>query len=213
MKLQDYRAASRPSMLRIFVLLLSFLLPFAARAANEPADVVNTLHAALLDAMLHGDTLGCSGRLQRLEPVIASTFDLPFIAQHILKRRWESMTPAQREQFTATLKDLTVVTYATNFSHNSGVQFSTKESRALSKERYQVRAMLTPAHDDKVALDYFLQQSDGRWRVINVIADGVSDLALRSTQYDKVYTQSGFEGLMAKLREQIKSNRAPCNAG
>ena len=203
-------------MLRNSLAVLCFLLPsllsWTARAANEPADVVSTLHAALLDNMQHGDTLGCSGRVQKLEPVIAATFDLPFIAQHILKRRWESMTQPQREQFIGTLKDLTVVTYATNFSHNSGVQFSTKESRALSKNRYQVRAMLIPAHDDKVALDYFLQQSD-RWRVINVIADGVSDLALRSTQYDKVYTQSGFEGLMAKLREQIKSNRATCNAG
>lgn len=200
---------------RIFLLLLSFLLPsllsWEARAANEPAEVVNTLHGTLLDAMQHGDTLGCNSRIQKLEPVIAASFDMPFIAQHILKRRWESMTPAQREQFIGTLKELTVVTYANNFSHNSGVQFSTKESRELSKNRYQVRAILSPAHDDKVTLDYFLQQSD-HWRVINVIADGVSDLALRSTQYDKVYAQSGFEGLMAKLREQIKSNRATCNA-
>ncbi|MBX9929919.1 MAG: ABC transporter substrate-binding protein, partial [Gemmatimonadaceae bacterium] len=34
-----------------------------------------------------------------------------------------------------------------------------------------------------VTLDYVLHDTAGEWRIINVIAEGVSDLALRSTQY------------------------------
>ena len=188
--------------------LLSFVSP--AWAAPEPDAVVGNFHAALTDAMEHGEALACKGRIDKLQPTVVTTFDIPFLASHILRRRWETMSAQQRTDFTATLQELIVVTYASNFSHNSGVKFATVETRDLAGGRRQVRARLTPAHDEPVTLDYFLQQKDGAWRVINVIANGVSDLALRSSQYDKIFAQSGFDGLMAKLRKQIASDRAAC---
>lgn len=190
--------------------LLMFLLTPAARAASEPDAVVGAFHAALADAMARGETLGCKGRIDRLRPVIVATFDIPLLASLILRRRWEGLAAPQRAEFTALLQDLIVQAYASNFSHDGGASFATVESRELAGGRRQVRTRLMPPHDDAVTLDYFLQQTDGGWRVINVIANGVSDLALRSTQYDKVFEQSGFDGLMAKLRAQIAADRAAC---
>ena len=192
----------------LFLCILSFVS--TARAAPEPAAVVENFHAALADAMQHGEALGCKGRVEKLQPVVVATFDIPFLASHILRRRWETLSAQQRADFTATLQELIVVTYASNFSHDSGATFATVESRELTGGRRQVRARLTPAHDDAVTLDYFLQQSGGTWRVINVIANGVSDLALRSSQYDKIFAQSGLDGLMTKLRDQIAGDRASC---
>ena len=38
----------------------------------------------------------------------------------------------------------------------------------------------------------------------------VSDLALRSSQYEKIFDDSGFDGLMDKLQKQIAADRAAC---
>ena len=47
--------------------------------------------------------------------------------------------------------------------------------------------------------------------MINVIADGVSDLALRSSQYDQIYKERGFDGLLAWIRGQDKKTLADCS--
>ena len=191
-------------------LFLTLSLALPAMAAAEPAAVVEKFHAALTDAMEHGAQLGCKGRVDQLAPVIAQTFDIPFIASHILRKRWDKLTPEQRTEFTTVLNDLIVQTYASNFSH-PGPKFATVETKD-SGSRKQVRTKLTPTHDEPVTLDYFLQKSGEDWKVINVIANGVSDLALRSSQYDKVFEQSGFDGLMAKLGKQVAADRAACNS-
>ncbi len=191
------------------VLVASLLIPGVAAASGDADAVVTGFHAALTDAMAHGAELACKGRVAKLEPVIGSAFDLPFIANHILRKRWDKMTPEQRSAFTATLKELTVETYASNFSH-PGVKFQMVETKALSPTRKQVRMRLIPAHDEPVSLDYFLQKSGDDWKIINVIANGVSDLALRSSQYDKVFEDSGFDGLMSKLHKQIEADLAAC---
>jgi len=190
-------------------LFLTLWLAVPAMAA-EPEAVVDNFHAVLTDAMDHGAQLGCKGRVDKIGPVIAQTFDIPFIAAHILRKRWDKLTPDQRTAFTAILHDLIVQTYASNFSH-PGPKFATLETND-SGPRKQVRTRLTPTHDEPVTLDYFLQKSGDGWKVINVIANGVSDLALRSSQYDKVFEQSGFDGLMAKLQKQVAADRAACSS-
>jgi phospholipid transport system substrate-binding protein len=197
-------------MLRVVVaVLLVSLTSGTARAAAAPEGVIDGFHAALTDAMAHGAELGCKGRVAKLEPVIVHAFDVPFIANHILRKRWDKLSAEQRSAFTTTLKDLTVETYASNFSH-PGTKFERVEVRELTPTRRQVRARLVPAHDEPVTLDYSLQKSGEDWKIINVVANGVSDLALRSSQYDKVFVDSGFDGLMSKLHKQIEADLAAC---
>jgi phospholipid transport system substrate-binding protein len=192
------------AVLLLFVALV--ILPEAVRAAQAPEVVVERFHAALTEAMKEK---GCKDRIDRLEPVIDSTFDMDFIASHILRRRWEKVTAEQRSAFMLMMKNLTVQTYASNFS-KPGPTFTTLESKSVSATRSQVRTRLAPRQDDPVTMDYFLQKSGDSWKIINVIANGVSDLALRSSQYDKVFEQQGFDGLMDKLQKQISADRAAC---
>ena len=74
-----------------------------------------------------------------------------------------------------------------------------------------VHARLQPGSGDSVAFDYILHGKDGNFRIINVIADGVSDLALRSTQYNALYEKKGFTGLMSWLQDQSKKMQANCD--
>jgi len=46
---------------------------------------------------------------------------------------------------------------------------------------------------------------------VNVLADGVSDLALRATQYDSLFKSQGFEALMSKLYQQTRQLKARCS--
>jgi len=200
--------------LRTPLLSLFFGLIFctpAAFAAGTPADVVNAIHAALLNNMKHGKEYGCDGRIKHLQPVVDASFDVPLIAQTVMRRHWSELSDAQRTQLIAEFREVTVVTYASNFNSFGGEAFTTQDTQSLPNGDQMVHARLQPGSGDSVAFDYILHGKDGNFRIINVIADGVSDLALRSTQYNALYEKKGFTGLMSWLQDQSKKMQANCD--
>ncbi len=189
---------------------LIFCTP-AAFAAGTPADVVNAIHAALLNNMKHGKEYGCDGRIKHLQPVVDASFDVPLIAQTVMRRHWSELSDAQRTQLIAEFREVTVVTYASNFNSFGGEAFTTQDTQSLPNGDQMVHARLQPGSGDSVAFDYILHGKDGNFRIINVIADGVSDLALRSTQYNALFEKKGFSGLMSWLQDQSKKMQANCD--
>lgn len=197
-------------MLRSLVIFLLVCTPLAAFADDSPAATVTAFHDVLIDNMKNGAKLGCSGRIAQLSPAVDKDFDLPFLAQRVLRRQWKDLSPDQRKAFLDTFRTLVIGTYADQFSSFGGESFTTLETQALADGTQLVHAMLKTGSRDTVRFDYVLHQTDGRWRIVNVVADGVSDLALRSTQYEGAFKAGGFDGLMMLLNKQIQGNKSHC---
>ena len=51
--------------------------------------------------------------------------------------------------------------------------------------RAQVQTAIVRPGEADIPLEYLLQQKDGAWRIINIVADGVSDLALKRAEYQR----------------------------
>ena len=202
-------------MLRTPVITLALTLaacfPPIALAANDPADTVTALHGVLIDNLKSGTKLGCSGRLQRLGPAVDLDFDLPFLAQRVLRRQWKDLSGEQRKQFVDRFRELVVGTYASQFAAYAGERFTTLDTQDLADGTKLVHASLATGKDN-VSFDYVLHDVAGTWKIVNVVADGVSDLALRSSQYDKAYKAGGFDGLMSLLATQIAGNKDDCKS-
>ena len=64
--------------------------------------------------------------------------------------------------------------------------------------------MKIPGEKD-VKFDYMMKKKDEGWQIINIIADGVSDLALKRSDYTSVLNREGFDALIAKINEKIES--------
>ena len=45
---------------------------------------------------------------------------------------------------------------------------------------------------------------NNQWRIVNIIVNGVSDLALKRAEYNSLLEREGFQALIAKLEEQIR---------
>lgn len=176
----------------------------------SPADTVNALHASLTEAMSRSAQLGCEGRTQLMQPAVDAAFNLPFVAQRALRRHWQTLDAAQRERLTATLRTSFVATYATEFAQAGAVSFATGATETLANGDALVHSRLTPKGRSAITLDYVLKPQGKSWQVVNVLADGVSDLALRATQYDSVMKTGGLDALQAGLDAQINNLKARC---
>lgn len=196
---------------RLRLLLIILMLTLPAHAAASAETTVDSLHKALLGNMKQGQSLSCAGRIQNLRPAIESGFDLPYLAQKILRKRWQQLSEPQRKAFTSALKDMVIATYASQFSSFNGESFETVGSEDLAAGSQVVHSKFRHG-GETVSFDYVLRNHDGGWRIVNVIAQGVSDLAIRSTQYESVFKQKGFDGLMTYLHAQTARSKSGCQA-
>ncbi len=185
-------------------LVLCTVLPGAAQDSDAVA-TVDELHTALLDIMQNANSLGLAGRRDRIAPVIRESLDLPFITRFALGRHWLELSTEQRDTIVDVFSRWTIAHYASRFNGYSGEQFETVSSEPARRGRQLVRTVLEVSNDrgENVTLDYLLHEIDGKWRIVNVIANGVSDLSLKRADYGAVVKAQGLDELIAKLNAQI----------
>ena len=191
--------------LAIALLLLTLPVPASASANDSAAKVVEKLHAELLGVMKEADALGYKGRYQRLAPVVTSSYDLPFISKIVVGRYWNKFSSEQKEEFIKTFTKLSIATYANQFSGYSGERFKTISAEESTRGRLLIKTVLVKSNGEEVELDYMLHEKERQWQIINVIAQGVSDLSLKRAQYTSYLKENGFDGLMQKINDKIKS--------
>lgn len=171
--------------------------------ANTPEAAITALDAALIQSMQGGSRLGYRGRYRIVAPVVQGAFDYPQIASLTLGAYWEKLSPEQQKEFVGVLADYTAATYAARFDSYNGEHFSIMRSETLHPGTEGVFSTFTE-HNGKVhRFDYILQKQGGQWRIVNVFADGVSDLALKRAEYTETVQKKGFAALVAHLKAQI----------
>jgi phospholipid transport system substrate-binding protein len=174
-------------------------------ATDSPVATVTSLQQGLI-AAARGTSV--DERYRTLEPLIVATHDLPYIAEFGLRRQWSSLAEAERQRFIAAFQRLSVMTYAARFASAGPTTFRAVEPAVPADSgRAQVATAVARAGMPDVRLEYLLQQGEGGWRIVNIVADGVSDLALKRAEYQRVFASGGIDGLVAELEEQTRRLR------
>lgn len=191
-----------PAIALVFVSL--WLIPKLTIANDDkPASkVVERLQSTLLEVMKDANRLGYQGRYARLEPIVSETHDFTYILRAILGESAAQLTPAQLTEAADEFRKVSIATYAREFDGYSGETFTTLDEKANARGSRLVRSVMQSPSGTRVSFDYVLHQSGGEWRIINTIADGVSQLATDRTQVLPVLKEQGFSGLMNWIRSR-----------
>ena len=70
-----------------------------------------------------------------------------------------------------------------------------------------MRSQLIKSDGGIVNFDYVLHQTEGKWRITNILFDGVSDLAIKRGEYRAIMQRDGFQALIEMLKEKIALTR------
>ena len=194
-----------PETMRVLLTIVLILCSMGVAAVDQgsPESVVERLHEALLRAMTQADSLGYQGRYQLLNSILVESFDIPTIGRIVTGRYWKEASDDQRASFVEVFERLITATYAANFSGFSGQHFSTI-SVEQGRSAMIVNTELVTT-EDTIQLRYMLTGGDQKWQIVNVIAQGVSDLSLKRADYTAVIKKEGFSSLINRLNDKISA--------
>lgn len=181
----------------------------AEESTADPAAVVARFQSELLSVMKEAEALGYQGRFEHLAPAVRESHDLAAIAQIAVGRYWDDLSEEQRTELVDTFSRLSIATYADRFDGYSGETFETKSSNELSPDVASVHTIFRRPGKQEIRFDYILYKSDDRFRIVNIVVDGVSDLALKRAEYAGILDDDGFDALISQLQEKIAAHSEP----
>lgn len=190
--------------------LLSAILIFPVTIAsaddtqsNGPEQVVRAFQETLIQAMQKGDELGYQGRFELLAPAIDHSHDIDSIIRSALGANWNTLNKEQQQNITEAFRKLSIATYAERFNHHEGERFEIIEQRPLPRDQILVRSKFIQNDSNPINFDYVLRNGSEGWRIINILVDGVSDLALKRAEYNAILKRDGFPALLDMLEQKI----------
>lgn len=191
----------------VVAVAMLLIMPFSSWAETQerasPEQIVNQLHEALIKAMREGPKLGYQGRYDLLAPVVDQTHDLDFIARTALGANWTQLTAEQQRAFKDVFRKLSIGSYAGWFKSHEGERFEFLERQPMPRDQVMVRTRLVQKGGEPVRFDYVLREGKEGWRIVNVLADGVSDLALKRVEYRAILQRDGFASLIDMLKKKV----------
>ena len=184
------------------VLSVACLSP--AVAADEAQQVIERLHAALLDVMRDAAELGYEGRYEQLEPVLEESYDFPFMIRIAVGPAWRELEEDQRERITELFTEMSIATYAVRFDGYDGERFETLDHEPGPRDTVLVHSRIVLSDEEPVELSYLMKEFDGDWRIIDVLLEArYSELARQRAEFAAVLRNGGAADLVATLQRKI----------
>ena len=192
--------------LAILTLSLSSLYATSAFSQEESAtarQIIDKFQTELIHVIKDGKKLGYAGRYEKLEPAVVNSHDLPKIARIVVGKEGEKLTEEQQKKLADVFTRISVASYAHNFKDFSGEEFIIDSEEETKNGGVVIHSHLTIPDDKPVKFDYMLKEKGASWRIINIIANGVSDLALKRSEYTAILQRDGFDALISQINEKI----------
>lgn len=186
------------------VLLFGTANAFAAgEEAASARQIVEKFQSELIAVMKDGKKLGYKGRYERLKDSVSNSHELTKIARIVVGKEWEKLSEEQQQKLADVFSQLSIASYAHNFKDYSGESFVFDSEEETTRGGVVVHSRLIIPDDKPVKFDYMLKEKGNSWRIINIIANGVSDLALKRSEYTTILQREGFDALITKINEKI----------
>ena len=149
-------------------------------------------------------------RRQQIRAFASETFDWRETAKRVLGRHWTERTPQEREEFVALFIDFIEQSYIGKLELYSGERILYVAELADGPQ-VTVRTKLITKSNTEVPVDYRMLKDGERWRVYDVVIEGVSLVSSYRTQFTRIIQQAGYSELVKKLRTK-QDELAPENS-
>lgn len=183
-------------------------LPAGADESDEAGAFLSNLTSDAIEQLTDA-AVAAEERKARFRVLFKANFDLPAIGRFVVGRYWNQASPEAREAFLEAFEAVMVERFVPQFSGYVGTNFRVVLVReAQADGQYVVSSTISPPGEEEVKIDWRVRRTDGGFKVIDVIGEGVSMALTLRSEYASVIKRSGgqLEALTNLLRERAQQD-------
>ncbi len=176
----------------------------AGAAAAFLASLTNQAIEKLTDA-----SLPVMERERNFRGLFRANFDIPAIGRFVLGRYWRRARPDVRKDFLSSFEEIMAQAFTSRFAGYADTKFEVASVQALKRAgQFKVSPRIAPTKDEVYLVGWLVEHKNGQFRVLDVVAEGVTMALTLRSEYASVIKRSGgqVESLVAQLREHIKDS-------
>lgn len=133
--------------------------------------------------------------------IAAELFDFEEISRRALSRHWASRSRDEQNEFIGLFTDLLERSYVGKIEAYSGERI-VYTGEAVDGDYATVRSRISIKRRGETAIDYRLHRASGRWKVYDIVIDGVSFVSTYRSEFNRVIQAAGYDELLDRLRKK-----------
>jgi len=188
----------------LFIFCLS-LFPAASRCfAGEPTDQVRQAVDAVLEVLKDKELKKPEKekiRRDKIREIVDRIFDFTEMSRRSLSVHWKKRTAEEQKEFVSLFSDLLEDTYRKKIEKYSDEKIIyTGESVAGGNAVVKTKVITKKETD--VPLDYRLMKEEGKWKVYDVVIEGVSLVNNYRSQFNEILGSNPYGELVKRLKNK-----------
>jgi phospholipid transport system substrate-binding protein len=187
-----------------FSLALLAMLPGVARTATtNPTTFIEQVGKDVVET-LQDRQLSRTERFERLVTLLNEATDLELVARLVMGTHWRNASPEQRQEYQQLFRRLVVKTMADRLNAYGGETFEISGSETVDDRDTMVATKIErPSGQPPVRVQWRVRGNDGRFAIIDIVAEGVSMVVTQRSEVAEIVSTRGIEGLLVEMRERL----------
>lgn len=179
----------------------------AAVSTSSPEAFIRSLGDEVIQILVD-KSLDQGRREAKFQDMLVEYVDTDTVSRTVLGRYWNAATDEQRRDFQGLYREYLIRIYAARFSKFNGEKFNVKSARNESDRDSLVISSIEPPSGSgpTYAVNWRVRRTEaGGYRVVDVMAEGVSLLVTHNQEFSSVIQNNGgkVQGLLDALRQRI----------
>jgi len=201
------RILSRQGLRRIGALFLLALLSAPEPAlAGDPTDQIRGAIDRGIAILQRPDLKAKEKREERREALRKELF--PFfnfgeMAKRSLGVHWKDRTPEEREEFIRLFRNLLENAYAGKIEGYKGEKILYRKE-SVDLPYAEVNTVIVTLQGDEIPVDYRVLKDGARWRIYDIVIEGVSLVNNYRSQFAGILQKSSYTELVRRLKSTIQ---------
>ncbi len=190
--------------LLISVLFITLSINSSYAAEDDAKKFVSTLGDKVLEIVKSKNSN--KDKEQSLIDIFNGNVDTEWMGKFVLGKYNKTAPQDKMEKYKSLYNEYVMGSYIPRFRDYTGEKFRVTGARKERDSIYIVTTeIIRPNAQAPVKVDYRLIEKDS-FKIVDIVVEGVSLITTQRSEFGSIISNSGFNSLLAKMEQKIKTN-------
>jgi len=136
---------------------------------------------------------------------IDRVIDSEWIAKFVLGKNYKNLSDQQKLDFVRLYREFMINTYGPKFKNYNGKKFTVNEVTRQNSFFIAKAEFLPKESDTAIMTDFRVKKKDGKFYVLDFIAEGISLIETQRSEFNATIDQNGVEPFLKNLDQKVKN--------